>query len=481
MRKGSVTIFALLSLMLVVSALFALLEAGRFHQIKGLTNLQTQVALESAFAEYNTYLWEEYRVLACNQESLSKNIEMYGNQQIIESNEGINFFQFRVKEVELNQYSRLTDGEGVAFIVNTADYMEKNILYEAIQNIFDQYEVIKSIQNQSEYSFSNIEKMLEELNHAEVSKEIYKEESLQNESRVVGAKDSKNLLEFIKDLQKKGILSLVLQEDDVVSEKTFKTTDKVSNRNLPEENHAMIESVDMNSKVLFHQYILTYLSNYKDEKQHAMDYEVEYVLVGKDSDVENLKGTISQLMGIRTASNFLYLSNNTAKQEQANLLAVSIAGISASPILIGGIKIAILTAWAFAESILDIRTLLSGGEISLLKKDSNWTLNIDAITNINEGFLKAKNCDGGLSYKDYLGILLLLQKDKDIALRTMDVQEQTLRENYKDVSICMEEWITDATISVKYGYQPVFFSIQKIIPSWNYELRATKSFGYYEG
>ena len=481
MKKGSVTIFALLSLMLVVSALFALLEAGRFHQIKGLTNLQTQVALESAFAEYNTYLWEEYRVLACNQESLSKNIEMYGNQQIIESNEGINFFQFRVKEVELNQYSRLTDGEGVAFIVNTADYMEKNILYEAIQNIFDQYEVIKSIQNQSEYSFSNIEKMLEELNHAEVSKEIYKEESLQNESRVVGAKDSKNLLEFINDLQKKGILSLVLQEDDVVSEKTFKTTDKVSNRNLPEENHAMIESVDMNSKVLFHQYILTYLSNYKDEKQHAMDYEVEYVLVGKDSDVENLKGTISQLMGIRTASNFLYLSNNTAKQEQANLLAVSIAGISASPILIGGIKIAILTAWAFAESILDIRTLLSGGEISLLKKDSNWTLNIDAITNINEGFLKAKNCDGGLSYKDYLGILLLLQKDKDIALRTMDVQEQTLRENYKDVSICMEEWITDATISVKYGYQPVFFSIQKIIPSWNYELRATKSFGYYEG
>lgn len=161
-------------------------------------------------------------------------------------------------------------------------------------------------------------------------------------------------------------------------------------------------------------------------------------------------------------------------------MAISIAGISASPILIGGIKTAILTAWAFAESILDIRTLLSGGEISLLKKDSNWTLNIDAITNINDRFLKAKNCDGGLSYKDYLGILLLLQKDKELALRTMDVQEQTLREKYKDMSLCMEDWITDVNITVKYGYQPVFFSIQKIIPSWNYEIRAKESFGYYE-
>ncbi len=480
MRKGSVTIFALLSMMLVVSALFALLEAGRFHQIKGLVKLQTQVALESSFAEYNTYLWEEYRILACSQESLSKKIEQYGNQQIVKANEGINFFQFQVKEVELNQYSRLTDGEGIAFIADTADYTEKTILYEVIQNMCDQYDVIKSIQDQSKYSFSNIEKVLEELNDAEVSKEIYKGEGLQNESRIATGKDSKNLLEFIKDLQKKGILSLVLQEKDVVSEKTFKTTDKVSNRNLPKENHAMIETVDMYSKVLFYQYILTYLSHYKDEKQHAMNYEVEYVLVGKDSDLENLKGTISQLLGIRTASNFLYLSSNTAKQEQANLLAISIAGISASPILIGGIKTAILTAWAFAESILDIRTLLSGGEISLLKKDSNWTLNIDAITNINDSFLKAKNCDGGLSYKDYLGILLLLQKDKELALRTMDVQEQTLREKYKDMSLCMEDWITDVNITVKYGYQPVFFSIQKIIPSWNYEIRAKESFGYYE-
>ena len=157
MRKGSVTIFALLSMMLVVSALFALLEVGRFHQIKGLANLQTQVALESSFAEYNTYLWKEYRILACGQESLSKKIEQYGNQQIVKANEGINFFQFQVKEVELNQYSRLTDGEGIAFIADTADYMEKTILYEVIQNMCDQYDVIKSIQDQSKYSFSNIE------------------------------------------------------------------------------------------------------------------------------------------------------------------------------------------------------------------------------------------------------------------------------------------------------------------------------------
>ena len=466
MRKGSITIFALLSMMLVASMLLALLEASRFHQIKGLANLQTQVALESVFAEYNTYLWEEYRILACSQKSVLEKVESYGNEQIVEKNEGINFFQFRVKDTELNGYTRLTDGDGTAFIQAAAAYMEDNFLYETAKNIYGQYEGIREIQSQSQYSFQDVANALNQLKDS------------QNQRTRKQSRNSVNILEWIQTIYNKGVLSLVLEEESAISEKSIDVTDKVSERKMPESYNPTIEEVNWYTRVLFQQYMLTYLSNYRNDKKHALDYEVEYVLMGKDSDIENLKGTITQLMTIRAVCNFLYLSNSVTRQEQAGGLAISIAGASANPILIEIVKTAIVTAWAFAESILDVRTLLSGGKISLLKSDNSWTLDIDAITKLEEDFLKAKNCNDGLEYKDYMGILLLLQDDNTMAMRVMDVQEETLREKYENESICMEDWITEAKVSVRYQYQPVFFSIEKVIPSWNYEIFTEERFSY---
>lgn len=475
-------------MMLVASTLFALLEASRFYQIKGLTKLQTQVALESIFAEYNTHLWEQYRILACSQEFIEENIENYGNRQIIENDMGTNFYQFRVKQVELLGYTRLTDGGGDAFIQAAAGYMEKNVLQETAKVIYNQYEGIKNIQDGSGYSFQDIGQAVKELEKSEKTQESeITDEGIKEsqENQEIHKKDisrgtagkGKNLLEWIESIQEKGILSLVLKEEEL-SDKEFCTTDKVSNRDLPEGYNPNLKSLDWYSRILFQQYILTYLSNYTDEKTHTMNYEVEYLLSGKDSDIENLKGTVTRLLAIRTAANFLYLSNNIEKQEQAGILALSIAGVSANPILVETVKTAIVTAWAFAESVLDIRTLLTGGKIALLKSETSWTLDIDDITKLNDGYPKAKNCKDGLSYEEYLGILLLLQSDKVTAMRTMDVQEQTLREMYGDKSIKMEDWMIELKASVSYGYHPVFFSIQRTIPSWNYEIVTTGEFAY---
>lgn len=474
MRKGSITIFALLSMMLVASSLLAMLEASRFHQIKKLAEVQTEIALESVFAEYNTQLWEEYRILACSKEMVKEKLESYGNRQMIKEREGINFFQFQVRRVDIEGYTRLTDKEGSAFIQAAAGYMEKNVLYEMAKNIYSQYEGVKNIQNQSGYSFKDISKALNELNSVEEESR----ERIQSRSREGQSEGGKNILEDVQKIQKKGILSLVLEEESSISEKEFETTDRVSQRILPDAYNPKVEELDWHTKVLFQQYILTYLSSYMDEEGHALDYEVEYLLVGKDTDVENLKGTIKQLMAIRAATNFLYLSSSVERQEQASALAIGIAGASANPILIEVVKAAIVTGWAFGESVLDIRTLLTGGKISLLKSDTTWTLNLDMITQIEEGFPKAKNCEDGLSYKDYLGILLLLQKDEVTAMRAMDVQEQMLREKYEDTSICMEDLVTEIRATIEYRYRPVFFSIRKVVPLWNYEIIITEGFSY---
>ena len=154
MRKGSVTLFSLLSMTLVMSALLAMLEAARFHEIKRFSQLQTQVALESTFAEYNTHLWEEYRLLACKQSELATDIQTYGDGKILGWEDGTNFYQSRVENVAVNGYTRLTDGDGKAFIQAATGYMEDNLLYETVQLIYSQYESMESILGESEFEKS---------------------------------------------------------------------------------------------------------------------------------------------------------------------------------------------------------------------------------------------------------------------------------------------------------------------------------------
>lgn len=483
MRKGSVTIFSLLSMMLVASALFALLEAGRFQEIRQFAALQTQVGLESVFAEYNTYLWEEYRLLACKQNEVCEEFIKISNARIVDDSYGTNFYQFVVKEIKLEGYTRLTDGNGKAYIQAVAGYMEENLMYEAAKMIYNQYEGIKNIQNNSGFDVSFIDQALKEMqeNTSEGSSGILNQESNLEDSEkesINTYENQENLLEVIKELQNKGILSLVIEDTSQLSEKTMELSQVVSKRQLAEECNPRLEEADWYDKVLLQQYLLSYLSNYRNNKDHSMSYELEYILGGKETDVENMKAVVNQLLGIREAANFLYLINNSIKVEQARLMAVAIAGISANPVIIEVVKLAVLSAWAFAESILDIRTLLDGEKIALLKSDTTWTMDLEYISTIGEDYKKAENCEDGLSYTEYLGILLLFQEENQLAERGMDVQELTLRERYQSEEIYLDEWIIDAEIGVTYEYRPVFFSIESILPYWNYEIYVSEQYEY---
>lgn len=478
MKKGSITIFSLLSMMLVASALFALLEASRFQQMRRLMQLQTQVALESAFAEYNTYLWEEYRVLACKQSDVEGNIEESVENRKTEDSLGTNFFQFQIKEMKQEGYTRLTDADGKAFIQAVTGYMEKNLLYETAKTIYNQYEGMKEIKDSSSFDFSTIEKALTEMEEEQNSvgsTGVSGEEEVSEENPYSG---TENPLEIILKLRETGILSLVLEDTSSLSEHEMDLTKVVSQRELPAAYNPNIKDSDWYTRVLFQQYLLTYLSNYMDEKEHALKYEVEYVLGGKSTEVENMKAVVTQLLGIREAANFFYLVSNPTKVEQARLLAIAIVGSSLNPVLINVVKTAVLAAWAFVEGILDIRTLLTGGKIALIKSDTTWTMDLEALSSIGDGYIKAKDCSNGLGYEEYLGILLLFQKDTQLAKRAMDVQELTLREKYENENICLEEWIVHLNIQVTYEYVPVFFSVERIVPDWNYEISLQEEFGY---
>lgn len=477
MRKGSVTVFVLLSVVLMVSVLLALLEGSRFYYINRFTQMQSQTAIESVFAKYNTYLWEQYRLLACKQETILGDIEKYGSNQISEDNFGTNFYQFLVKEVQVEGYTRLTDGDGEGFLQAVSRYMEKNLLYETAKEIYGQYEGIKNLQNNSDFDLGDIDtalKNMEEETSSTGTSAVVTSRAREETQQSAG----ENLLQVIKDLQKKGILALVLEEDKSLSDKKIDKTNVVSKRELPEAFSPKLEETDWYDTVLLQQYLLSYMSNYTESKEHEFCYELEYLLGGKESETENLRSVVNQLLAIRESANFMYLVSNPQKSEQAQLFATAMVGVSLNPVLIETVKMAVLAAWAFAESILDIRTLLTGGKIALIKNDTSWTMDLDSIKNLGHGYAKAKSSENGLDYTQYAGLLLFFQDEHVLAKRAMDMQEITLRQLYKDETICMEDWIFEARMSITYVYKPVFYSIQHMVSDFNYQITVHQEYGY---
>jgi hypothetical protein len=176
---------------------------------------------------------------------------------------------------------------------------------------------------------------------------------------------------------------------------------------------------------------------------------MEYLIAGKNSDQANLKSVIYRLLAIRFALNYSYLLSSSQKQAQAYALATGIASVGAAvPGVVEGVKLLLLAAWAYGESIIDLRGLLKGNRVALVKEDSNWQL---ALTNLGTLTAAQKQSETGISYGDYLKILLLLQTDAtEKYKRMMDMIEERIQEKQTDfqLSDCIFSYQMNVTTNV---------------------------------
>ena len=79
------------------------------------------------------------------------------------------------------------------------------------------------------------------------------------------------------------------------------------------------------SGILFGQYLLKKLGNYRRPAAAGLNYQVEYILGGKNSDRENLKSVAGKLLVIRQGVNMAYLLSDGGKRIQVETLALAIA------------------------------------------------------------------------------------------------------------------------------------------------------------
>mgnify|MGYP000922169004 CR=1 FL=1 len=178
-------------------------------------------------------------------------------------------------------------------------------------------------------------------------------------------------------------------------------------------------------------------------------YQLEYLLAGKKSDQENLKAVAKRLLLIREGINASCLMADAGKRAQIQALALAIASGFLIPPAAVAIEAALILCWSFAESILDLRELFHGGRVPLTKTAATWQLSLENLPNLLEGLdSQRRDAKGGMSYEDYLQVLLL-SKSKAVKLtRGMDMIEVEIRSTKGKEGFRLDCCIEAAEISV---------------------------------
>ena len=258
----------------------------------------------------------------------------------------------------------------------------------------------------------------------------------------------------------------------MVSDKTIERKDLPSERNLQKGSLLVDEiSADPVSEAIFLNYLQKHFQCAVDEggkhqkgsKEHSLSYELEYIIGGQKSDRENLKKTVNRILLIREGMNYATLAKSAKMRGEAMALAAAITGAAALPEFAGALQKLLMLAWAYGESLLDVRTLLAKGKVPMLKAETEWKLPLEKLGMLAEVL---KECDAGggngQSYEDYLSGLLILGKKQQRNLRVLDLIECNRRMEKGGETFRVDALVAQAEASADFELAPVFLRVPAV-------------------
>ena len=239
-------------------------------------------------------------------------------------------------------------------------------------------------------------------------------------------KGRNNIFSTIKKLFQEGILGLVIPKCDSVSMRYISENYLASDVTYQNSKNILKNcgfSTKSAKKIIYGEYVMDHFTSYTDKQNgDALDYEVEYVINGEKSDIANLYYTVKKIALIRSAVNMAYIMTDSDKKERAESLAEIAVGWTNIQPLVKGMKYLILYGWSYAEGLVEVKALLSGWKISLLKNSDNWQMEYEDFITLNFEPDEEKS-QKGLNYEMFLRALLMMNDLGEISLNTMDLVE----------------------------------------------------------
>lgn len=429
MKKGEITVFLSLVFLLIISFVGALIESASVQILKNEKRARLSLAMESVFAEFQKEVLEEYDLFVLE--------ETYETGQFHEKNliNRLGYYGAGERDNEVERYELLTDMSGRAFCEQAVRYIECKLGIDGIRNQKEQaasweeqQACAKDYQEQEEETNHSLETMLEE-----------SQESLPDEN---------NPIPSVSNLKKSSLLQIVVSNPEQISDQNLVKDNLPSVRRLRRGKGKFPEQSDQDDaigKVFLIEYLLEHFSDktQKDTKSPLM-YEVEYLLEGYGSDQKNLEAVLKKILAMRFTLNYGYLLTDDVKKAEAEGMALALCTLLTVPGITEVVKQALLLAWAYGESILELRTIMEDGKVPIVKNGDNWQLQLSELANLGNAqeWQETPDSEEGMSYRDYLRGLLFLEKKEVLSMRALDLIECSINAKLRSTFFRVDHCIT---------------------------------------
>lgn len=467
-RKGSITVFFALVLSIVIVLICTSIESVKMMCARTQIANAADVGMYSLFAQYDKYLLEQYDLFyvdaswgmdGLRMSKVYRTVEEYMDPILKQ-----NYLELDICSGGITGFQLATDRQGQPFYDQVVSCMKDTLETQGVQILLEKIqENTGDIKNQQQMR----EKAEDGNSMTDYDKEMARagNESAQAQSQQQGSGAPavpdvpvENPIDTIREIQKMGILELVISDPTGLSQREIEIGQLVSQRKTEQGMGVVSGTVSKKSaadQVLFQEYIMKKCGNYlRPSEGNGLKYQTEYIVGHCTNDKENLKKVAEKLLLIREGINFVHLYTDSVKRSQSAALASAIASGFLVPPAAGIIEMIILLCWSFGESVLDVKALFDGNRIPLVKNAQNWNLALEKLPDLL-GELSVQRSQGegqGMDYEDYLQALLFLESEDQKIMGTMDMIEADIRnhpgrENFR-LDCCLDAMEVEIDVQV---------------------------------
>ncbi len=468
-KDAYITVYLSLSLLVMLSLIFTLIEGIRMQTIRFQTECVMDMGLSSIFAEYHRELLNQYDLFAIDttygyEHADEKRTESH-LLQYMQANFAANFTAsgknrlpgykdltaIHGDNAALSEVSYLSDGDGLVLKYQIIQYMKEKTGLSVVDNLIPE----NDLGRESEYSELESERNSKHGLIDEILKKLNEEREEEEDEISI-----QNPADQVEQMKAGTLLSFAVKNSGEISCNQVNLSSYISHRNRMEGRGLWVDQEKpdgMLDKVLFQKYLWDKCGYYHGKKESgALEYQLEYLLYGKSSDIENLNEFASQVFKIRYVINAAYLFSSSSKTAQAAELALAVTTGIGSPQLSEAVKITILFAWCYAESVQDLRILFDGKAVASIKSDATWNIPLSELLMFTSSLDSYQEASGGKTYQDYLKSFLYVKEEKTVRMRLMDLMEMDIRkiegnESFR-MDCCIYQLEAEVNVSSGYGY-----------------------------
>ena len=394
-KKASVTIFLALCMLMFLVLCLVLVEGARVYY----TRVKAMQAMELAeflvLSEYQKELFDRYGLFF-----LDLDYEQ-GDEQIgILDHRIRRYLSKNIEEVEtanlqISNFRRATDGCGSAYFLQSVEQIKLQSGYKVLEDFFDGMGNVKA----------------DDINLEEI--------------RNVNEEKARGLLSELKSITENRLLNISLPS---ISFPSIASLREAVFGNVPLSDKSIILSerlqqrqcrkgvgeevrISFADNQLFHCYLFQNFGYYGFEdngnSDKTLEYQMEYIVAGKDSDEKNIEDIMWRIFLLRAGGNYLFYHQDAAQLAKAEAEAVALVGITGNVVLINAVRELFLIAEAIDNGIQETKIVFAGGNVPLYENG------------IFEGIR--------IGYEQYLYLFLNTVGKEEKIYRSMDIIELEIR------------------------------------------------------